>query len=332
MKKTNTLIISGFLGSGKTTFIKKYIKEAESLEKTVIIENEFGEVGIDGEILKKEGINVKEINSGCICCSVSGSFKDSIKNIKKSFDPDTIIIEPSGVAKLSEIEDICRKYPEEFKILQKITIVDPFLYKMYTLNFGEFYIDQVKNSNIILFSRYSKFIEDENSLKEIIDDIMSKNKKTHIVENEWTSFNSFNLIYKENLNNSEEINQVDIAEHSCCGHSHDGHSHDEHLHKHSCCGHSHDEHLHNDDFESIAIHSKKIFTENEIRKTLNNFNNNDFGSIVRCKGTVKSESGYYRINFVPKEINIESDSKAENTIIIVIGRNLNKNKISKLFC
>lgn len=327
MKKANILIVSGFLGSGKTSFIKKYIQDSENLEKTVIIENEFGEVSIDGEILKKEGLDVKEINSGCICCSVSGNFRDSIKTIKKSFDPDTIIIEPSGIAKLSEIEDICCEFPDSFKILKKITIVDPTLYMMYVANFGGFYIDQIKNADIILFSRFSKFINDGNNLNEIRNDISSKNNFCYILANEWDSFDSLELIHKTPFfRHSYDETHL---------HSHECFSEDQHIHSQKCsCKEDHiysHEHLDSGTFESLTIRSSKIFNKRQLEDTLEIFNSKKLGNIIRAKGTVRSKDSFFRLNFVPSEINIEEDNYSENSILVIIGENINKEYLSELF-
>lgn len=158
MRKVGITIVSGFLGAGKTTFIKKMIGDLNNKRKIAIIENEFGEVGIDGRILKDLGMNVMEINSGCICCSVSDDFRTCISNITREFDVEDIIIEPSGVAKLSEIEEICMS-SEDLFIKKKVTIVDPFLYESYSINFGDFYNDQIKSADIILFSRYTDAVE-----------------------------------------------------------------------------------------------------------------------------------------------------------------------------
>ena len=368
MKKTKILIISGFLGSGKTTFIKKFIKDSKDLEKTVIIENEFGEVSIDGQVLESEGISVREINSGCICCSLSGNFKDAINDLKKAFDPDTIIIEPSGVAKLSEIVDICEKDPEKFEISQKVTIVDPSLYTMYTMNFGEFYIDQVKNSSIILFSRYTKALEEGIDFKEIIYDIQRKNEDTFIVEKEWNQFDSLDLVYGRLRKDIENVNSGKTENCGCHEHKHGHdcgchehkHEHDchEHKHKHDChehkhehhhehehdCGchehhheHGHDcgcHHSHNGeldgDFESIAIESDSVFSKEELEEILSGFNTDKYGEIIRSKGSVKSTGRNLHFNFVPGEINIE-ETDSEKIIFVVIGRELHKEEIRKLF-
>ena len=182
---TGIVIVSGFLGAGKTTFIKKILEKVSAGKKLAIIENEFGDVGIDGEILSKYGMNIREINSGCICCSVAGDFKTSILELKKDYDPETIIIEPSGVAKLSDIEEICISRPELFYIKKKIVVVDLNLYEIYTINFGDFYNDQIKNADIIVFSRYTEAINSGIDIEKVKKDILEKNNKALILDKEW---------------------------------------------------------------------------------------------------------------------------------------------------
>ena len=204
MKKTKINIVSGFLGSGKTSFIKKLIKESDDFSKTVIIENEFGEVSIDGTILEREGLSVREINAGCICCSVAGDFASSIKDIKKAFDPDKILIEPSGVGKLSDIKAICLKYPDLFEINRSITIVDASKYFMYKVNFGDFYLDQIKNSDTIVFSRYSQAKEAGIDIGEIIRDIKKENDQAQVIDSEWDAFRARDLIDTRMSTSKEE--------------------------------------------------------------------------------------------------------------------------------
>ncbi len=351
LKKTNILIISGFLGSGKTTFIKKYISDAQNLEKTVIIENEFGEVSIDGEILKKAGLDVKEINSGCICCSVSGSFKDAIKVLKKSFDPDTIIVEPSGVAKLSEIETCLKDSQETINIQRKITIIDPALYHMYLANFGEFYLDQIKNADIILFSRLSKFIEENNDLEAIKKDIYQKNSNSFVLDREWDQFSGLDLLTDELECLKRHFNQMSVKNQCLCGHDHHledndcscGHKHDSkdgacncghdhHLEDDNCsCGHDHHlnhEHAH-ENFESISLETRQVFSKEQLRSIFELLSKKYPHSLLRAKGLVKSEDGFLRLNYVPGEIKIEEEEQGKNTILVFIGKNLNEEFIRK---
>ena len=253
MKKTKINIVSGFLGSGKTSFIKKLIKESDDFSKTVIIENEFGEVSIDGTILEREGLSVREINAGCICCSVADDFASSIKDIKKVFNPDKILIEPSGVGKLSDIKAICLKYPDLFEINRSITIVDASKYFMYKVNFGDFYLDQIKNSDTIVFSRYSQAKEAGIDIGEIIRDIKKENDQAQVIDSEWDAFMAIDLLeskIQESKAGKLKIAQDRLGLFNSHGHHHPTNSIDKDGDQCSC----HDNHKHSgDDFSSLTL-------------------------------------------------------------------------------
>lgn len=297
MKKTKIIIVSGFLGSGKTTFIKKLINDIDDTTKMAIIENEFGEVGIDGEVFKKYGMNVKEINSGCICCSVAGDFKSSILEMRKDYNPDLIIIEPSGVAKLSEIEGICNSNREEFYISCKIDIIDPFLYEAYSINFGDFYNDQIKNADVILFSRVSRFLNSGDRLDDIKNDILSKNKNANIILNEWNDIDSYKLLgiqneSKDMLRSSISLDVFNYGIHS-----------------------------NNNDFETVSLHVDKIFTKESLQEYLSSlFNEKNDREILRLKGFALPN---FEFSCVPGEINIYEVDSVDETVFVLIGKNIN---------
>ncbi|MBC2576838.1 CobW family GTP-binding protein [Peptostreptococcus canis] len=342
MKITKINIISGFLGCGKTTFIKKIIQESSDFSKTVIIENEFGEVSIDGELLEIDGVSVKEINAGCICCSVAGDFSKSILEIKKIFNPDEIIIEPSGVGKLSEITKICEEYHDKFEINKIITILDLTKYFMYLTNFGEFYKDQIKNSNIIVFSRFTKGIEKEKHLEKVVLSIKEINNNLNIIQKEWDDINSIDILKKR-----FDIN-IFSQNHSHCGCSDNTHNHHEydknlensnnHPHDHNC-NHNHncechsDEHQHLDSkFSSITLNVDRNFSETDLHTVLNSFNKDtSTGNIIRAKGSVPSGNLKLQFDFVPEEINIYERSNDNKNYVVIIGEDLNKKLIEKLF-
>src|SRR3712207_1602460 len=262
MSKTKIEIISGFLGCGKTTFIKKIIEEAENFSNTVIIENEFGEVNIDGKLLKRHGVNVKEITAGCICCSVSDDFEKSIIEIKEKFQPERIIIEPSGIGKLSDISSICKKHTNLFEINKLITIVDVTKYMMYLNNFGEFYADQIENANTILYSRLNMRDKAGISLDNIRSSIEQINPHATIISREWNEFSSLELLEskldkKDNLKNtSSNLHILEAFSASCgCGHNHHYGDHDHGDHDCEC---EHDHHS-ADEFSNISISVEKSF-------------------------------------------------------------------------
>ena len=249
---TKVDIISGFLGAGKTTFIKQLINQVYQGEKLVLIENEFGEIGIDGGFLKDAGIEITEMNSGCICCTLVGDFSKALKKVLDEYKPDRVIIEPSGVGKLSDvaraIEDV--KKDADIEISGKITVVDGKKAKLYLKNFGEFFEDQVEHASTIVVSR-TQMMTDE-KVEECVHMLREKNANATIISTPWDALNKDAILRA--LEHETEVEKLleDVHEHhhhhdhDCgCGHHHD---HDHHHHDHDCgCGHDHDrEHHHHD--------------------------------------------------------------------------------------
>ncbi|MBQ7373579.1 MAG: GTP-binding protein, partial [Clostridia bacterium] len=225
-------VISGFLGAGKTTLIKKLYAEVFKNEKVVLIENEFGEIGIDGAFLKESGIEIKEINSGCICCSLVGDFSTSMKEVVEKFTPERIIIEPSGVGKLSDILKAIETVEEDLKVNVVLTVVDGGKCKMYHKNFGEFYNDQVENANVVVMSKTEKLSQDK-----IIDgaSLLKKiNGEALIVTTPVEELDMGKLL--KTFEHITDFKKELMAEvHSChcgCHHDHEHHDHD--------CGCHHD--------------------------------------------------------------------------------------------
>ena len=236
-------VISGFLGAGKTTLIKKLFESKLKNEKVVLIENEFGEIGVDGSFLKNSGVQIKEINSGCICCSLVGDFSKSMKELVENYAPDRIIIEPSGVGKLSDIIKAIEKVDEPLKINIVATVVDGGKCKMYYKNFGEFYDDQVKQANTIIVSKTDKLTNDK--VLAAVELIKSLNPHATVVTTPVTELEADKLLEVlegdthnvDALLKSLEIDEHDAHGH-CCHHDHDDDDEDEHGH---CCHHDHDD-------------------------------------------------------------------------------------------
>ena len=254
-------IFSGFLGAGKTTLIKKLIKEAYAGEKLVLIENEFGEIGIDGRFLQDAGIEITEMNSGCICCSLVGNFSEALKKVLDEYSPDRVIIEPSGVGKLSDVikavEDI---NDADITLNSFTTVADATKCKMYMKNFGEFYNNQIENANCIVLSRTQGISEEK--LSAAISLLREKNEKATIITTDWdkldgkaileamehrdTIENDMETLEKEHHHHHDHVHH-DHDEHCECGcHDHDHHEHHHHDHDEHCeCGcHDHDHHEH----------------------------------------------------------------------------------------
>ena len=192
---TKVDIISGFLGAGKTTFIKKLISEVYQGEQIVLIENEFGEIGIDSRFMQNSGVEVTEMNSGCICCTLVGDFARSLKQVVEEFQPDRVIIEPSGVGKLSEVADAVMAVKEDadIEISSRITVVDGKKIKLYMKNFSEFYSNQIENATTVVVSRTQ--LMDENKLKECMDILREHNSEAAIITTPWDRLEKLSLIH-----------------------------------------------------------------------------------------------------------------------------------------
>ena len=256
---TKVDIISGFLGAGKTTLISKLLKEALPDEQVVLIENEFGEIGIDGGFLKDSGVEIREMNSGCICCSLVGDFGTSLKEVVDKYHPDRIIIEPSGVGKLSDVIKAVKDLhiENEIRLNSASTVADASKVKMYMKNFGEFFNNQIEHAGTIILSRTQNVSEDK--LKKAIEMIRSLNADAHIITTPWDSLDGKQILAAmENVTNlelemlaeqAEKTHEEHEHEHHhhdgecCCGHHHDDdeeHEHHHHDHDGECCHHDHD--------------------------------------------------------------------------------------------
>ena len=255
-------IISGFLGAGKTTLIKKLLKEAFEGEQVVLIENEFGEIGIDGGFLKDAGIEIREMNSGCICCSLVGDFGASLKEVVEKYHPDRILIEPSGVGKLSDVIKAVQGVEEDVDIQLNsyTTVVDAKKCKMYMRNFGEFFDNQVQYAGAIIMSRTD--IVDEKKAMESMELLRSINEKAAIITTPIEKLDGKKILEvmehpvslaDELLKEEHEHHHHDHDEECGCGHDHD-HEHHHHDHDEECgCGHDHDhEHHHHDHDEECG--------------------------------------------------------------------------------
>ena len=249
-------IISGFLGAGKTTLIKKLIAEAFEGEKLVLIENEFGEIGIDGGFLKEAGIQITEMNSGCICCSLVGDFGEALKEVLTKYSPDRVIIEPSGVGKLSDVIKAVQNIGDEVQINSTATVVDASKCKMYMKNYGEFYNNQIEYAGTVILSRTQNVSAEK--LDASLKMIREKNDEASIITTPWDDIQGKNILEAMEKVNSLEKELLEEHHHhhdgECgCGHDHDHEHHHDHDHHHDeeCgCGHDHDhEHHHDHDHE-----------------------------------------------------------------------------------
>ena len=368
---TKVDIISGFLGAGKTTLIAKLLKEAFPGEQVVLIENEFGEIGIDGGFLKESGVEIREMNSGCICCSLVGDFGTSLKEVVEKYHPDRIIIEPSGVGKLSDVIKAVKDLhiENEIRLNSASTVADASKVKVYMKNFGEFFNNQIEHAGTIILSRTQNVSEAK--LKTDIELIRSLNKDAHIITTPWDDINGKQILdAMENVTNLELEMLAEAAakaaeehEHEhhhdhdgeCgCGHDHDhehehhhdhdgecgcGHDHEhEHHHDHDgecSCGHDHHHgHHHADEvFTSWGVETPDKYDKETLSEILRKLSETDnYGDILRAKGMLPTPEGKWMFfDLVPEEYEIRDGEPEITGRICVIGAKLKEDALKELF-
>ncbi len=333
-------IISGFLGAGKTTLIKKLIGEALADEQIVLIENEFGEIGIDGGFLKDSGIEITEMNSGCICCSLVGDFGTALKEVIDRYSPDRIIIEPSGVGKLSDVIKAVLDVGEHADITlnSAVTVADCSKAKMYIKNFGEFYNNQIESANTIILSRTQNVTEDK--LKECVSLIKGLNANASVVTTPWDTISASTILgameRTDVLDNLiDELIKEHKHEHGHC-HHHDGDTcnchHHEHEHEHE---HHHHGHHHADDvFTSWGVETPNTYTKGSVENILSTLSDtSDYGFILRAKGIVPMDDGeWLHFDFTPGEYEVRHGAGDYTGRICVIGTDIDEAGLRKLFC
>lgn len=335
-------IFSGFLGAGKTTLIKKLIGEAYNNEKLVLIENEFGEIGIDGGFLKDAGVEITEMNSGCICCSLVGDFGEALKKVLEQFAPDRILIEPSGVGKLSDVIRAVQNIgSDKIQLNGFTTVVDANKCKMYMKNFGEFFNDQIEHASSIILSHTDNI--SENKLETCVSLIREHNADATIVTTPWSEIDGSVILDAMEKKNTLEMELEKLAdetdEHNHHHHHHDGecgrHEH-EHGDECSCgCGHHHEHgHHHADEvFTSWGKETARKFTADEIRTALEALEDDKtYGMILRAKGIVAGADGkWIHFDYVPGEPDVRTGSSDITGRLCVIGSNINEEALASLF-
>ena len=324
-------IFSGFLGAGKTTLIKKLIKEAYAGEKVVLIENEFGEIGIDGGFLADAGIEITEMNSGCICCSLVGDFSKALVKVLEEYNPDRIIIEPSGVGKLSDVIRAAKTAEEHgAKLNCFTTVADVNKCKMYMKNFGEFYNDQIANASAIVLS-HTQSAKDE-KISECVSLLRQHNESAIIVTTHWDALSGMDILsameHKDTLEDAVKALEEEHKHHH--HHHHHHHDHDEHC---ECGCHDHHHHHHADEvFASVGVETTKKFTIEEITSILESFSeSDDYGMILRAKGIVAGTDGFIHFDYVPGEPDVRSGSAAPTGRLCIIGANIREDALKALF-
>ena len=356
-------IISGFLGAGKTTLIKKLLSEAFAGEQVVLIENEFGEIGIDGGFLKESGIEIREMNSGCICCSLVGDFGKSLREVVDTYHPDRILIEPSGVGKLSDVikavQDVQAEIDAELNSFT--TVVDVTKCRIYRKNFGEFFSNQIEYAGAVILSRTDKAKPEK--IEESVALLRELNDKAPFITTPIAQLPGKKILETMESGKSLEEELLDEIicpecghhheEGECCGHDHD-HEHHRHDHDHDEHGrhHDHEEHDHHHDHDhehhhhdhAGHHHADDVFTSwgretihtytkeqiGDILKTLES--DSSYGNVLRAKGMVAGADGeWIYFDMVPEEHEVRVGAPEYTGRICVIGAELNEDKLAELF-
>ena len=341
-------IISGFLGAGKTTFIKQLLKEAISGEKVVLIENEFGQIGIDGGFLKDAGIEIREMNSGCICCSLVGDFGRSLEEVLTKYQPDRVIIEPSGVGKLSDVMNAVKNVASEIEVMlnSAVTVVDVNKCRMYMKNFGEFFNNQIENAGTIVLSRTD--VADPKKVQGAVEMLRQHNAKATIVTtpcSELTGAQLLEMIEQEDDMAEELMKEAreHMHEHHH-HHDHDDHDEDEHEHHHhdhedgetcSCGHHHHHHHGHDADevFVSVGVETANRYEQDEVKAMLDKLSDEEeYGTVLRAKGVLQNAAGdWFQFDYVPGESQFRPGTPDYTGRLCVIGAHIDEKALRELF-
>ena len=359
-KMTKIDIISGFLGAGKTTFIKKLLEEAIAGEQVVLIENEFGEIGIDGGFLKDSGIEIREMNSGCICCSLVGDFGTSLAEVLTQYKPERIIIEPSGVGKLSDVMKavIDVSADMDVELNSAVTIVDAAKCKMYMKNFGEFFNNQIENAGTIVLSRTD--ITDASKIQKDVEMIREKNANAVIITTPLDQLGGSQLleiIEKKDTMLDDLLAEVRESRHvhdhgeesfahhhhdhdgECCGHHDHDHGEECHDHHHDGCGCGHDHHDHHhhhadEVFTSWGMETIVPVTYEQLEDILKRLSSTrELGDVLRAKGMLSTENPgeWLYFDLVPEQYEIRQGKPDYTGKVCVIGASLKEEELNSVF-
>lgn len=344
MANTKIDVVSGFLGAGKTTFIKRLVENGKDKGRTIIIENEFGEIGIDGGFLKNSGIEIKEMNSGCICCSLAGDFEASLRELLKDYAPNRVIIEPSGVGKLSDVLKAVSDVEKDLEVESNsaVTVVDVKKCKMYMKNFGEFFNNQIQFANTIILSRTD--LADSKKIEEAVALIKEVNPEAIIVTTPLDKLSDEKIeeLLSKPIDLKSELLEELAKEHEHHHHhdehcEHEHHHHDEHYehdHLHGEHEHHHGHHHADDVFDSWGMEQVPAISEDKLKSILNDFSNEEkYGVILRAKGMVKDADSddWFYFDLVPGENDIRRGDAEYTGKVCVIGAGLKSEELEKCF-
>ncbi|MGO1369078.1 MAG: CobW family GTP-binding protein [Senegalia sp. (in: firmicutes)] len=301
-------IISGFLGAGKTTMINKLLEEDALGEGIAIIENEYGDINIDSKRIGQSEIEIKSITSGCICCSLQGEFQTAMKELIDGFKPNRIIIEPTGIGKLSDIISLVNKLKNERDVIlnMAIAIVDAVDFEDFIDVFGEFFKDQIQYATTVALSKTQ--LVKEKKVDEIINCIRNLNPKGNIIATSWDKLSSQNILELAEQNKSQRDDYLENNHHHHTDHQ-------------------------NDEFQYWTMETAKKYDNNRLKEILNRLKENKYGKILRAKGVLSDEeSNWMDFDFLPNNIEVKYIKPQAIGKIVLIGKELNKENIDKLFC
>ena len=362
-------IVSGFLGAGKTTFIKRLLTTELKNEKIVLIENEFGEISVDSMFLSESKIDIAELSQGCICCSLVGDFAKSLNEVVAKYNPDRIMVEPSGVGKLSDVIKAIEDSGLAEHLNTYVCIVDATKAKIYAKNFKEFFADQIANAKTIVLSRCDVASEEKiNTALEVIRGLKSEAKVVVTPISELNDDELLKVYEQDNISLLNELLEEEHHHEECCCHEHEHHHHHEecccheheHHHHEECCCHEHEHHHHHEEccchehehhhhhegcschehghhhadevFSSVSLETPKVYCYEKLEALLNElaFTNNH-GTIIRAKGIVKTTFGWKKFNITPEELLIEDNAAMPIGVVCIIGVDICQTSIKELF-
>ncbi len=318
-------IFSGFLGAGKTTLIKKLMEEAYSGEKLVLIENEFGEIGIDGGFLEEAGIAITEMNSGCICCSLVGDFGKALEQVIETYHPDRVLIEPSGVGKLSDVITAVAKLElPDVKLNSFTTVADAGKCRIYAKNFGEFYDNQLEHAACIILSRTQNLTAEK--LAAAVKLVQEKNPGATVIATPWDQLNGKQML--DAMEHKDSLNEI-LHE---LKHHHEHEHHHEHGPECTCGCHDHHHHHADEVFTSWGKETTCTYSKDQLAEILEELDTGKFGTILRAKGMVADgENGWLFFDYVPGEQDVRTGTPQVIGRLCVIGADLAEAQLAQLF-
>jgi G3E family GTPase len=326
-------IVSGFLGAGKTTLINKLLREAWQGDKVAVLENEFGEIGVDGDLLRGHDLRVREITNGCICCTLKGDFVEGIQELARDYQPDRIVIEPTGIGKLADIMEACRLAAEgaPVSVHTIMTVAQAPLAIAFLEVSGEFYREQLASAPVIVLSAVQNLVGDDPSLPQVLREIRELNSGAVIFEEPWDALDSLKLIAVAEEMTEKVLGPKDGHDHEAGGHEagHD-HEHDEHEHEHDeHDDHEHDHSLEKAGFDSCSFMLTEPWTREAVEDLVARIRGGSFGEIFRAKGFFPVPGRVHKLDYVYGRASLAPADYSGEGKLVIIGRELKKEELTR---